>query len=79
MDTPDLSKPPVTPQYFDQAQEVDTENIQLERGGAVGTVKDWATELKNRFYGSQIMDPFMRMVGKDPSKYMAGGGLAGMR
>jgi hypothetical protein len=47
----------------------------MERGGAVGTVKDWATELKNRFYGSQIMDPFMRMVGKDPSKYMAGGGM----
>ena len=49
----------------------------MERGGAVGTVKDWATELKNRFYGSQIMDPFMRMVGKDPSKYMAGGGMMG--
>ena len=36
MDTPDLSKPPVTPQYFDQAQEVDTENIQLARGGLAG-------------------------------------------
>jgi hypothetical protein len=51
---------------------------QMARGGAVGNVRDWATELKNKFYGSQIMDPFMRMVGKDPSKYMASGGLAGM-
>jgi len=34
MDTPDLSKPPVIPQYFDQ--EVDTETVQLAFGGKLG-------------------------------------------
>ena len=51
---------------------------QMAGGGAIGKVRDWSEDLKNKFYGSQLMEPLMRIMGKDPSKYMAGGGLAGL-
>ena len=50
----------------------------MERGGAVGQVTDWGEDLKKKFYGSQLMEPLMRIMGKDRSKYMAGGGMPDM-